>query len=72
MGFPMTFLAFRNIRMLSPVAEGAGECLVLGHCFCHQLPNLPMTRLAERPWRGLGSVDLQRMMGRMATQAIRG
>jgi hypothetical protein len=44
--------------MLAAVAEGTGECLVLGFCFLQQLANFAMTWNTECPWCCLGWVDL--------------
>ena len=72
MRLTMTGLALGYIRMLSPVAESTGECLVLGHGFFHLFADFPMARHAEGPRRGHGRVDLQRMMRRMAAKAVAG
>jgi len=72
MRLTMTVLAFRHIRMLTPVTEGTGKCLVLGRRFLHLRPNLFMTRHAEGAGRGNGRFYLQRMMGRMAAQTVAG
>ena len=72
MWLSMTGLTLRNIWMLAPVAEGTGKCLVFGLCFRHQFPNFPVTWHAECSWCGLRCVDLQWMVGRMASQTIGG
>jgi hypothetical protein len=72
MGFTVAGLALRHIGMLAPVAESTGKCLVFGHGFFHLLTDFPMTGDAESPRSRHGIVDLQRMMGRMAAQAVTG
>jgi len=72
MRLTMTGLAFRHIRMLTPVTKGTGKCLVLGRRFFHLRPNLFMTRHAEGAGRCNGRFYLQRMMGRMAAQTVAG
>jgi len=68
----MTGLALRHIGMLTAVAEGTGECLVLGRCLFHLYTCLFVTRHAESPRRGHGIIDLQRMVGSMAAKAVAG
>ena len=72
MGFTMAFLALRHIGMLTAMAEGTGECLVFGLCFLHQLANFAVTWNTECSWCSLGWIDLQWMVGRVASQTIRG
>jgi hypothetical protein len=72
MRFTMTGLALGYIRMLSPVAESTGKCLMLCHGFFHLFANFPVTWHTESPRRGHGGVDLQRMMRRMAAETITG
>ena len=72
MGQSVAGLALRDIRMLSPVAEGAGKRLVLGDGFLQFFPLLFMTGDAEGPWRGQGRVDLQRMVRGMAPETVTG
>ena len=68
----MAGLALRHIRVLAAMTESTGKCLVLGLCFLHQLTNFFMTCHTECPWRGQGIINLQRMVGRMATQTVTG
>ena len=72
MRLTMTGLALWYGRMRSTVAEGTGKCLVLGHCFLQQLANFFVACNAECSWRCHGIFNLQRMMGRMATQTVTG
>ena len=72
MRFSMTLLASGNIWMLTAMTEGTGECLVLSLCFLHQFANFTVTRNTESSWCSLDSIDFQRVMGRMASQAIGG
>jgi hypothetical protein len=58
--------------MLTAMAEGTGKCPVLGHCLLQQLANVIVTRYAECPRRGQGIINFQRMMRRMAPEAVRG
>ena len=68
----MTGPAFRYIRMCAAMTEGTGKCLMLGHCLLHQLADFFVAGHAGCSRRCQGIVNLQRMMGRMATQTIRG
>ena len=72
MGFAMTGLALRHNRMLAAVAEGTGECLVLGHRFFHLFADLFMTRHTEVSRCGQGIINFQRMVGRMTAEAVTG
>ncbi|KPJ97364.1 MAG: hypothetical protein AMJ60_11550 [Desulfobacterales bacterium SG8_35] len=72
MRLTMTCLALRNIRMLSPVAESTGKCLMLCYSFFHLFADFPMARHTEGTGRGHSVVDLQRMMRRMTTKTITG
>ena len=56
--------------MGAAVAESTGECLVLGRGFIQLLTDLFMTGITEYSWCGHGIIYLQRMMGRMTTQAV--
>lgn len=69
--FAVTGLALRNNRMNSPVAEGAGEILVLGDCLVQIGIGRFMTGGAELTRRGHGIFNLQRMMGRMTAKTVR-
>ena len=68
----MTGDALRHNRMLAAVAEGTGECLVLGDRFFHLLADLFMARHTEVSRGGQSIVDLQRMVGRMTAEAVTG
>ena len=70
MGFTVTGLALGYIRMLAPMAESTGKCLVLGLCFFHQFSNFLMTRNTESSWCGHGIVYLQRMMRGLAAKTV--
>ena len=72
MRFTMTGSAFRHIRVRAAVAEGTGKCLMLGHCLLHQFTDFFVACHAECPRCCQGIVNLQRMVGRMASQTIRG
>ena len=72
MRLSVTGLALGHIRMLTAVAEGTGKCLVLGHCFLQQRADFFVACNAECSWRCHGIFNLQRMMGRMATQTVTG
>jgi len=72
MGLAMTGLALRYNRMLAAVAEGTGECLVLGDRFFHLFSNFFMARHTETSRCGQGRVDFQRMVGRMTAEAVTG
>ena len=72
MGLAMTGLALRHYRMLTPVAEGTGECLVLSDRFFHLFANFFMTRHTETPRCGQSRVDFQWMVGRMTAEAVTG
>ena len=72
MWFPVAGLALRHNRMLAAVTEGTGKCLMLGHCFFHQLANLLMTWHTEGSRCCQGIINFQRMMGRMAGQTVTG
>ena len=72
MWFTMTFLTVRNTRMLPPVTEGAGKCLVFGRCLLHPFPFFRMAGNTECPWCCLGRGDLQWMMCGMTSQAVSG
>ena len=70
MGFTVTGLALGYIRMLAPMTESTGKCLVLGLCFYHLFSNFLMTRNTESSWCSHGIVYLQRMMRRMAAKTV--
>ncbi len=70
MRLTMTGLALRHAGMRTPMAEGAGECLMLGGCLRHQFTNPIMTRHTEGPRCRQCIGNLQRMMGRVAGQTI--
>jgi len=72
MGFAVACLALGHIGVLTPVAESACKCLVLGYGLFHLGANFLMTRDAEGPRSCHGVVDLQRMMCRMAAEAVTG
>ncbi len=72
MGFAMTGDALRHNRMLAAVAEGTGECLVLGDRFLHLFTDLFMARYTEISRCGQGIVNFQRMVGRMTAEAVTG
>jgi hypothetical protein len=72
MRLTMTGLALGHIRMLSPVAESTGKCLMLCYGFFHLFTDFPMARYTEVPRCGHGVIDLQRMVRRMATETITG
>jgi len=71
MRFAMAGPALRHIRMRAAVTEGTGKCLMLGYRLLQKLADLFMTGDAECSRSGQGIVDLQRMVGRMAAQAVR-
>ena len=70
--FAMTGPACRYIRMITPVAEGTGECLVLGCGLFHLCPDLFVAGHAESSRGGHGRQYLQRMMGRVAAKTVTG
>ena len=70
MRFAVAGLAFGNARMLGAVAEGTGERLVLGDGFFQGGAGLFMACDAETSRRGKRRGNLQRMVGRMACQAV--
>lgn len=72
MRFAMTGLALGDTRMLTPVAESTGKCLMLRHGFFQLFAGFLVTRHTESPGRGHGRVDLQRMMCRMAAETVTG
>jgi hypothetical protein len=58
--------------MFTAVAEGTGKCLVLCHCFLHQIANFFVAWHTERSRRCQGIINLQRMVDRMASQTVTG
>jgi hypothetical protein len=72
MGFTVACLALRHNRMLAAVAEGTGECLVLGHRFFQLFTNFFMARHTEVSRGGQGIVNFQRVVGRMTAEAVTG
>jgi hypothetical protein len=72
MGFTVAYLALGYNRMLAAVAEGTGECLMLGDRFLHLFTDLFMARHTEVSRCGQGIVNFQRMVGRMTAEAVTG
>ena len=70
MRFTVAVPARGNARMIGAVAEGTGERLVLGHGFFQGGAGFFMTCDAEAARSGHSREDLQRMVGRVAAQAV--
>ena len=68
--FAMACLALRDNRMDSPVTKCTGEGLVFGGGLVHELTKFLVTWRAIRPRCLIGIMDYQRLMHRMASEAV--
>jgi len=66
----MACLALRDNRMDSPVTKCTSEGLVFGSGLVHELTKFLVTWRAIRPWCFIGIMDYQRLMHRMASEAV--